>query len=51
MGVNYGQWYVISGADLKAALDRVAAGDDPGIVLAEIYANSETTDHPEADHG
>lgn len=34
-------WWSIEGAAFRAALERVAAGDDPGLVEAELYANSE----------
>lgn len=32
-------WWVISGPDLLALLRRAAAGEDPGLLLAEEYAN------------
>ena len=34
------QWYVINARDLREALGRVATGDDPDLVMVEIYANS-----------
>lgn len=34
-------WWTISGEDLLALLRRVAAGEDPELVYAEAYANSE----------
>lgn len=34
-------WWTISGEALLAALHRVAAGDNPDLVYAELYANSE----------
>lgn len=36
-------WWVIEDAALEAALDRVQSGDEPGVVLAELYANSDTS--------
>lgn len=35
------QWWAISGEDLMAMLRQVAEGEDPDIVYAEHYANSE----------
>ena len=35
-------WWVIEDAALQEALNRVHAGDEPGIVLTELYANSDT---------
>lgn len=35
-------WWVIGGAVLLAALRRCAAGEDPDLVYAELYANTET---------
>lgn len=34
-------WWAISGDELLAMLRRVAAGEDPDLVYAEEYANSE----------
>ena len=34
-------WWCISGEELIAALRRVASGEDPGLVYAELYANSD----------
>ena len=34
-------WWAISGEALMYALRRVADGDDPDVVYAEMYANSE----------
>lgn len=34
-------WWVIEDKALRAALDRVAEGEDPGLVETELYANSE----------
>jgi hypothetical protein len=33
-------WWTISGEELLAALQRVAAGENPDLVYAELYANS-----------
>ncbi len=35
-------WWTISGAALLEALRRAHAGEDPDLVYAELYANSET---------
>lgn len=40
-------WWVISSVELLAALRRVAAGEDPDIAYAELYANSRIEDHDE----
>lgn len=34
-------WWVIQDTALRAALDRVSEGEDPGLVEAELYANSD----------
>ena len=34
-------WHVISATDLLEALRRCAAGEDPDLVYAELYANAE----------
>lgn len=34
-------WWVISGAALMDALERARAGEDPGLLYAELYANTE----------
>ena len=34
-------WWSISGEDLLALLRRAHAGEDPDLVYAEAYANSE----------
>lgn len=34
-------WWTMSGEEFMAALRRVADGDDPEMVYAEWYANSE----------
>ena len=39
-------WWAIAGEELLAALRRVAGGEDPDLVYAELYANS---DHEEVD--
>lgn len=36
-------WWSIEDVEFRAALERVAAGEDPGVVEAELYANSEVT--------
>jgi len=33
-------WWVIHGDDLIEMLQRAHAGEDPGIIYAEVYANS-----------
>lgn len=33
-------WWVIAGSDLLTALERAAAGENPDIVIAELYANA-----------
>ena len=35
-------WWAISGEALMDALHRVADGEDPDLIYAELYANSET---------
>lgn len=39
-------WHVISGADLLDALREVAAGADPDLLYAELWANAEHEDVP-----
>ena len=34
-------WWTIHGADLIEGLRRCAAGEDPDLVYAEMYANSQ----------
>jgi hypothetical protein len=34
-------WWTISGEDLLDAMRRAAAGEDPDLIYAEFYANSE----------
>jgi hypothetical protein len=34
-------WFVVSDVQLRDALRRAHEGDDPGLVLAELYANCE----------
>jgi hypothetical protein len=34
-------WHVISGEQLLELLRRVAAGEDPDLVFAELWANAE----------
>lgn len=38
------RWWVIAESELRQALQRVADGDDPAIVLLELVANSETVE-------
>ena len=35
-------WWVIEDTALRAALERVRGGEDPGLIEAELYANSDT---------
>lgn len=42
-------WWTISGEDLLAALRRAHDGHDPDTLYAEMYANSDVTDHGRAD--
>ena len=37
-------WWAISGDVLLGSLRRVAAGEDPDLVYAELYANTERDD-------
>lgn len=39
-------WWVISGDDLLAMLRRAHGGEDPDVVYAEGYANSNHEDVP-----
>lgn len=34
-------WWTISGEELLAALARAHGGEDPNLVYAELYANSD----------
>lgn len=36
-------WWTISGVELLKALHRVNDGEDPEMVYAEMYANSDVT--------
>jgi hypothetical protein len=38
-------WWTISGSDLLDMLRRAANGEDPDLVYAEAYANSDHEDH------
>lgn len=38
-------WWTIHGGDLLGALRRVAEGEDPDMVYAEMYVNSEHEDY------
>ena len=38
-------WWAISGEAILEALRAVASGDDPDVIYAELYANSEIEDH------
>lgn len=40
-----GSWWVINGGAFKEALHRAADGEDPDLLYAEFYANSDTEDH------
>ena len=40
------EWWTIAGSALQAALHRAHEGEDPEIVYAEMYANSERTEAP-----
>lgn len=33
-------WWQVEGAEILAALHAVAAGEDPSLVFAELYANT-----------
>lgn len=44
-------WWVIHGQDLMDALNQVKNGDDPGIIYAELYANSTHEQVPGGEHG
>ena len=41
-------WWTIAGEDLLNLLRRVEAGEDPDLVYAEAYANSDHEDVPGA---
>jgi hypothetical protein len=34
-------WNVISDADLLALLQRARSGEDPGLLMTELYANAD----------
>lgn len=38
------RWWVISDHTLRDALQRAHNGEDPGVIEAEIYANSDRID-------
>lgn len=42
-------YWVLSGEDLLALLQRVADGEHPDLVMAEAYANAEQTHHWDGD--
>lgn len=42
-------WWTISGEALLDALRRVRDGDDPDLVYAELYANSEVEREGDSD--
>jgi hypothetical protein len=42
-------WWCIHGEELLDGLRRAAAGDDPDLVYAELYANSDHEDYSEDD--
>lgn len=39
--VGAGGWNVISDANLAGLLRRAHEGEDPGLLMAELYANAE----------
>lgn len=40
------RWWAIREDELLRALCKTADGDDPGVVLTELFANSETREVP-----
>lgn len=42
-------WWHVEGAEVLASLHAVAAGEDPSLVFAELYANSGTFEPDTAD--
>jgi hypothetical protein len=40
------RWWVIHEDELSNAIQRAADGDDPGVVMLELVANSEREDAP-----
>lgn len=42
-------WWTIAGSELLAALERAHSGEDPGVVYAELYANSDHEQVPPKD--
>lgn len=42
-------WFVICEHHLRDMLDRARQGEDPGLLLLEIMANSETEEVPGAE--
>jgi hypothetical protein len=44
-------WWTISGEDLLAMLRRAYDGEDPDLLYAEAYANSDVTDYSGGDGG
>lgn len=38
-------WWLIHTDDLRAALQAVAEGDHPDVVMAELYANADHEDY------
>lgn len=38
-------WWVIHGEELMDALKRAHAGEEPGIIYAELYVNSDSEDY------
>lgn len=38
----HNQWWVIQGSLFLQAMQRAAAGEDPMMLFAEFYANSDT---------
>lgn len=44
-----GTWWAINGAEFRRALQMVADGEDPDLVYAEFYANTEQDNAEEGD--
>jgi hypothetical protein len=43
-------WWVIRGSTILEALRRAALGEDPDVIYAELYANSEHKYPQEEEH-
>jgi hypothetical protein len=48
-GADEPSWWSIAGSDILDALRRAHAGEDPDLVFAEMYANSEIHNVDEED--